>query len=99
MAVSYWPTPDGEIETVEAPTVAKPSTTSSGSTGPRGASLPRRSWTLFANCDAVSFWRCAVGSGPVDPAAPPRPAGPAPFPVVEPIEAPAGPTCPVQARL
>src|SRR5258708_25718782 len=61
--VSYWPTPAGEIETEEEPTVAKPPISVSASTGERGTSLPSRSCTLFANSHAVSLCREVVGNG------------------------------------
>ncbi len=107
VAASYWPTPDAEADRVDAPTVAKPSTMLSGSTGPSGAAWPRRSRTLFANCEAVSFSSRATGSDPADAPVPvwPAPAWPVDVPELAPVppmvdraEEPGGPIAPVQAK-
>src|SRR5258706_12209956 len=72
--VSYWPTPAGEIDTVEAPTVAKPPISVSCSTVASGTSLPSRSRMLFANSQDVSLCNEALETGAVG--RPRRPAGP-----------------------
>jgi len=61
--VAYWPTPAGEIETEDPPTVAKPPISVSASTGARGTPPPSKSRTLFANSPAVSLWSDAVETG------------------------------------
>src|SRR6266567_4211618 len=74
MIVAYWPTPAGEIETVEPPTVAKPPIKVSASTGASGTPLPSKSCMLFANSHAVSLCKEVAGTG--DAGSPRRAAGP-----------------------
>src|SRR5579863_1425801 len=82
--------PAGDTETEDAPTVAKPPTSVSASTGPSGTSLPSKSCTLFANSGAVSL--CRAVDGTAEEGRPRRLAGPLgappPFPALPMLLAP-----------
>src|SRR5258708_1644808 len=90
MIVAYWPTPAGEIETDEPPTVAKPPIKVSASTGASGTPLPSKSCMLYANSHAVSLCKEVAPTG--DAESPRRAAGPVgstpPVPVPVPVLVP-----------
>src|SRR5258708_24974830 len=97
MIVAYPPTPAGEIETAEPPTVANPPISVSASTGASGTPLPSKSRMLFANSHTVSFWSDAVETGaegrsrrPAGPVDPP----PVPVPVPVTVTVPEPPVVP-----